>query len=133
MINNNILDGCWRRGMRGEGWEGGHNLLHTLVYLCNTPSSSATICQLSVLSANREHRSISQAFYWLLLSFTSGFFCGSLLNFWVILLKLAVCNQFACALASASFLYILISLFRSFSHSHSCTLACTLGLMLDIA
>lgn len=50
-----------------------------------------------------------------------------------ILLKLAVCTQFSCALASPSLLYILTSLFRFFTYSLSCILAYTFGPMLDSA
>ena len=45
-------------GEEGGGW--GQFFLHTLAYLSSTPFSSSTIgpsfCQLSVLSASREHR-----------------------------------------------------------------------------
>ncbi len=50
------------------------------------------------------------------------------LSFANILLNLAVCTQISCALASSSFLYILASLFRSFSLSQSCAPAFTLML-----
>lgn len=109
--------------------------IHLPVHPPSIPSFSS--CQ---QTGSIGHQSIIQAFYWLFL-FVSHFrvistvFYGSFLNFRFadILLKLTVCTQFSCALASSSFLYILTSLFRSVSHSQSCALAYTLGIMLGSA